>query len=384
MTPRQARLEDLESAATGLLVLDREWRILWASRSLEPLAAIPRDRWHGSKLWGVFPRLRGNREARVLRSTMADGVHRTFRLEYRDEHAGGVFDIGVSASTRETLLLEIHDVSALLDASGQLGADADAALLRALAREFREAASASARLLAETEAASRARTSFLATVSHELRTPLTALAGYGELLADGILGDLTTAQEDAVDRMRAVTTQLTSIIDRILEYSDLESGNQAVHLAPADACFVAREVASVVGPMAERKHIAFELDVPDMEVPFMSDAAMVQQIVLNLAENAVKFTDTGVVTLRVRWDNGCLNFVVEDTGPGIAAEDQPRLFQPFTQLSNGLTRSHGGTGLGLYVSSRLARLLGARIEVSSLEGEGSAFELSIPLDSDGD
>src|SRR5690606_34512267 len=114
MTTVDSQLEALEAAATGLLVLDRNWRIVWANNAVATMAAVPADRWRGARVWDVLPRLRGHAETRAVRRTRTDGEPRSFRIEYRDEQVGGVFDVGVARATNGYLLLEVHDVSALL------------------------------------------------------------------------------------------------------------------------------------------------------------------------------------------------------------------------------------------------------------------------------
>ena len=236
-----------------------------------------------------------------------------------------------------------------------------------------------ARLLVEADTARTTQAAFLATVSHELRTPLTALTGYGELLADEILGPLTGEQGDVVDRMRTVTHQLTGMIEEILTYSSLEAGRELVRPAPTDLAEVAAAVAAVVGPLAAQKGLAFAATVAPGLPPLVTDGAKLRQILLNMAGNAVKFTARGSVRLDVSAADGVVRCAVADTGIGIAAGDLGRLFQPFTQLDMGLTRRHGGTGLGLYIAQRLAQLLGGRIAVVSTPQVGSLFTLELPV-----
>src|SRR5690606_4985437 len=138
------------------------------------------------------------------------------------------------------------------------------------------------------------------------------------------------------------------------------------------------QVMAVAEPLAHQKHIEFVVDLPAEELKLISDADKIRRILVNLTGNAVKFTDEGRVTLSARREDRGVRFKVNDTGPGISSSDLERLFQPFGQLDTGLTRRHGGTGLGLYISSRLAELLGGRIDVSSRIASGSTFELFVP------
>jgi signal transduction histidine kinase len=237
-----------------------------------------------------------------------------------------------------------------------------------------------AELLERAQDADRAKSRFLATVSHELRTPLTALAGYGELLADQVIGPLSEAQLDVLERMRSVTTHLASVIEEVLAFSSLDEGREVVRLTDFLAADLLRATAAVIEPLARSKHIGFQWSVPDAPIRMTSDVDKIRQILVNLAGNAVKFTDTGEVRLELARGDREVRFAVSDTGIGIQAADLTRLFKPFAQLDTTLTRRHGGTGLGLYISRSLAELLGGVIEVDSAPGSGSTFTLIVPAD----
>ncbi len=229
-------------------------------------------------------------------------------------------------------------------------------------------------------AADRAKSRFLATVSHELRTPLTALAGYEELLADQVIGPLSENQLDVLERMRSVTQHLATVIEEVLAFSSLDEGRETVRPTDFLAADLLRAVAAVVEPLARQKQLAFATHAPRDAIRITSDVDKVRQILVNLASNAVKFTDAGTVVLELQAGEGVVCFIVRDTGIGIARRDVDRLFRPFAQLDTGLTRRHGGTGLGLYISRGLAELLGGRLEVMSELGKGSAFTLVLPAD----
>jgi signal transduction histidine kinase len=237
-----------------------------------------------------------------------------------------------------------------------------------------------AELLERAQDADRAKSRFLATVSHELRTPLTALAGYGELLADQVIGPLSEAQLDVLERMRSVTAHLAAVIEEVLAFSSLDEGREIVRLSDFLAADLIRATATVIEPLAKQKHLDFRCDVPDAPIRITSDIDKIRQILVNLAGNAVKFTDKGEVRLELSRHDGEVRFAVSDTGIGIHARDVERLFKPFAQLDTTLTRRHGGTGLGLYISRSLAELLGGRIELTSELGVGSRFTLVVPAD----
>jgi signal transduction histidine kinase len=256
--------------------------------------------------------------------------------------------------------------------------DVDERRLRVLA-DHASLALWKARLVEEALAANETKSNFLAMVSHELRTPLTALTGYGELLADEIMGPLTSGQHEIVERVRAVTHQLTAMIEEILTFSSLEAGRELVRPRPTDTGELLNAVTSVIEPLAEAKGLGFTCHAAPALPSLVTDPDKTRQILVNLAGNAVKFTDRGEVRVEVTPERGGgIRFAVHDTGVGIAAPDLNRLFQPFTQLDTGLTRRYGGTGLGLYISRGLAELLGGRVEVDSAPGRGSTFALVLP------
>ena len=242
-----------------------------------------------------------------------------------------------------------------------------------------------ARLLEEAREGDAAKTSLLATLSHELRTPLTALEGYGELLEDEILGPLAPAQRDVIVRLRTVSRHLSSLIEDILTYASLEADRVVARLSKVSVDEVVDTLYPFVEPLAREKGIRFQVDVEDNLPTLTTDEPKVRQILINLCQNAVKFTEQGEVQVRVsRGSPGAdglptIRCTVKDTGVGIAAPDLQRLFRPFSQVDSSLSRRHGGTGLGLYISRRLATLLGGRIEVVSRPGEGSAFTLVLPV-----
>jgi signal transduction histidine kinase len=235
-------------------------------------------------------------------------------------------------------------------------------------------------LYEQAQAGDAAKGRFLATISHELRTPLTALTGYEELLSDQVIGPLSEAQLDVLARMRTVTEHLASMIEEVLAYTSLEAGREIVRPTEFLAGDLVVAAAAVVEPAARRKQVAVICESSVEPIRMISDVDKARQILVNLATNAVKFTDAGEVRLGVTRDVDEVRFSVRDTGIGIAAADLARLFQPFAQLETGLTRRYGGTGLGLYISRRLAGMLGGRVEVESTPNGGSTFTLVLPIE----
>lgn len=229
--------------------------------------------------------------------------------------------------------------------------------------------------------ANTAKSEFLATVSHELRTPLTGILGYAELLA---ATDPRPDQRPRIDHLRAAGQTLSALIDDLLDLSRIEAGRMAVTPAPFDLPDLLEQVTALVAPVAAKKGLLLTLaPAPDLPRTVAGDARRITQILLNLLNNAVKFTDAGSVTLTVRRDGGAIGFAVTDTGIGIAGADLPRLFRRFGQIDGSNSRNHGGTGLGLAISRGLAEAMGGSLAVTSREGAGSTFTLRIPLPASG-
>jgi two-component system, sensor histidine kinase and response regulator len=230
------------------------------------------------------------------------------------------------------------------------------------------------------EGANTAKSNFLAVMSHELRTPLSAIIGYEELLADGITGPVNDAQKHQLGRMKASAQHLLHLIDQILSYSRVDAGREIVQLEDIDANEVAHDAATLVEPLAREKGLPLEVVPIGYPLAMRTDSGKVRQILVNLLSNAVKFTPSGRVTLVVQHDGAIVRYVVRDTGIGIADEHRDRIFDAFWQVEQPSTRRVGGTGLGLSVTRRLARLLGGDVIVTSKVGEGSAFIVSLPLE----
>jgi signal transduction histidine kinase len=240
------------------------------------------------------------------------------------------------------------------------------------------------------EAASRAKSEFLATMSHEIRTPINAIIGYTDLLDMGIAGPLNEKQQGHIDRIRISGKHLTGLVNEVLDLSRIDAGQMQIAREAAslrDACDTA---VALIAPLAATKGVELEQECDD-EGHYMGDPQRVQQVLANLLTNAVKFTPAGgritiKTTAHVRnapfADGGPTRewgtIAVEDTGIGIHADQLERVFQPFVQADSGYTRTHGGAGLGLAISMRLAHLMGGGVTVESEPGRGSRFTLWLP------
>lgn len=247
--------------------------------------------------------------------------------------------------------------------------------------EREERAAELARLNADLERAARAKDSFLASMSHELRTPLTGILGATELLRTGVHGPLTERQKRSLGYVEEAGRHLLALLSDILDLAKI--GAERLSLA-SDACSlgeVCESALSMVRSEARRKGIDLSLTMPPAPVRFVADGRRLRQVLVNLLSNAVKFTPGGgrvVLGAEAEAEKGELRFEVRDTGPGIAPEDLPRLFKPFTQLDTRLSREHAGTGLGLALVRSLTEAHGGRVEAESEPGRGSLFRVVLP------
>ncbi|HEX7119557.1 MAG TPA: ATP-binding protein [Longimicrobiales bacterium] len=235
-----------------------------------------------------------------------------------------------------------------------------------------------ARLYEEAQAANRAKADFLAVMSHELRTPLNAVIGFADLLKAEVSGPVNEQQREQLERIVASAQHQLRLIDEILTYSRTEAGKEEIHVEPTDVRAVASSAAGAAGPLARRKGLEFQVHLPGTPISIRTDPGKLRQILLNLLLNAVKFTERGSVTMRARLEDHGARIEVRDTGIGIPPEQQSRIFEPFVQVEAALTREKGGTGLGLAVARRLARMLGGDITVESRPGAGSTFTVRVP------
>ncbi|WP_296510640.1 response regulator [Rhodoferax sp.] len=232
------------------------------------------------------------------------------------------------------------------------------------------------------EAANRGKSQFLANMSHELRTPFNGMLGMMSLLEST---PLTMAQADYIKTAKGSATHLLTLLNDILDVSSLEAGKMTLSPGPTQLSALLHEVESLMQPLAADKKLAFSI-VSQIEMPpwVLADSTRLKQILFNLVNNAIKFTDHGSVTLTVdsrpRTDGNIgLAFLIQDTGIGMDDHVLSGLFQRFYQVDGGLARKFGGTGLGLEISQTLARMMGGAIEVESKAGMGSVFTLHLPF-----
>jgi GAF domain-containing protein len=229
------------------------------------------------------------------------------------------------------------------------------------------------------EVASQHKSQFLANMSHELRTPLNAILGYTELMADGIYGELPEKTLGVLKRLESNGRHLLGLINDVLDLSKIEAGQLTLDLSDYSLEDIAQTVRSTLEPLAADKKLVFKVDVAPKLPAGHGDGRRLTQVLINLVGNAIKFTDTGEVVIKAGATDGSFHLSVRDTGPGISAADQAKLFQEFRQADNAITRKKGGTGLGLAISKRIVEMHGGKIWVESQVGKGSTFSFTVPV-----
>jgi signal transduction histidine kinase len=246
------------------------------------------------------------------------------------------------------------------------------------ARLFSEIAQKSRQL--ETE--SRHKSQFLANMSHELRTPLNAILGYNQLMLNNIYGETNDRMRTVLARVQSNGKHLLGLINDVLDLSKIEAGQLTLTVSDYSMKQIVYSVSAAVEPLLAEKRLGFKVDIPADLPPGRGDGRRLTQVLLNLVSNAIKFTDAGVVSISVKPTDRDFTVAIRDTGPGIAAADQVRIFEEFQQADSSVTKKKGGSGLGLSIAKRIVNMHGGDLWVESDVGYGATFYFKIPISVD--
>jgi PAS domain S-box-containing protein len=295
--------------------------------------------------------------------------------------------VGFAKVTRDLTERKASEQRAIEDArrlaareAQRAAAESQASQMRELAERLKTQADELERRTREAEKANRAKGEFLAAMSHELRTPLNAISGYTQLLLMGLSGTLTEEQRTQLGRIQRSQEHLLGIINDILNFSRIEAGQVAYEMGAVAIYDVLDSVAQMVALQVESKRLDLKIGRCARDVVAYADRSKVEQIVLNLISNAVKFTgDGGMIELTCERQQQQIVLKVRDSGIGIPSDQIESIFEPFVQVGRSLAKPKEGTGLGLAISRDLARAMRGDLSVESTEGKGATFTLALPV-----
>ena len=366
----------LESSPLGISMVKPDGTVLFANTRMVEMFGLPREQFFHSNTSDFY-------DDPSEREKIIEWLRKGFRVrevEIMLKRAGGsTFPALTSFESAhldgsEAFFVWIQDISDRKRVEIELQASRE--VLEEQAAELRDLAETYAIEKLRAEQATLAKSEFLANMSHEIRTPMNAIVGLSGLALET---ELTPQQADYLAKIQTAARSLTRIINDILDFSKIEAGKQELELVDFDLNDTLNNVAAVLAMEVEKKGLEMFVSIaPDVPTELVGDPLRTGQILLNLANNAVKFADGGEVIIRV-WtekkdaDRVLLGFSIEDSGIGLSEEAQANLFGAFSQADGSTTRKYGGTGLGLVISKRLVEMMGGTIGVESTVGKGSTF-----------
>lgn len=340
----------LHSIADGVIVFDRDWKATLANPAIRSMLEIPLEQVVGRNFRELIKHPGLSAHSRGLLYAMAEQETQppSFRIEWNGK------TLSVSAA-------QVYETQN--DTNVNVGT---VAVFRDFTRE------------AELE---KLKSTFVAMVSHELRTPLSAILGYSEMFKEAIYGPMNEKQVNMADRIMKNTKRLLGLINDLLDQAQMEAGKLTIQMGPVRPSDLLESLHGLMDKSAADKHLRLTSEIdPDLPDTLNGDAARLQQILVNLVSNAVKFTEQGWIRVKLfrprenRW-----GIVVSDTGGGIPQSEIPHIFDTFRQVDGAATRVHRGFGLGLSIVKQLVQMMNGEIEVQSTLGEGTTFIITLPL-----
>nr|WP_256369090.1 PAS domain S-box protein [Duganella vulcania] len=352
-----------EMSPLGIALTDAEGKYVEFNDAFRAICGYSDEELRALDYWTLTPPEYADAEQRQLESLQRTGRYGPYEKEYLQKSGARVpirlNGVTVKLQGRDCIWSIVEDISPQKRSE----------------RAMREAQMAA-------ESANLAKSEFLANMSHEIRTPMNAVLGMAQLMADT---DLSSRQREFLDMIRGAGQSLLAILNDILDFSKIEAGCMELEPAPFRLSEVLDALAGIMKANAAERALELEITVgPDVPDALVGDALRLRQVLINLAGNAIKFTERGGVSVLVelveRHDDLCsLRLQVRDTGIGMDSAHQARLFMAFSQGDASMTRRFGGTGLGLAICRRLVLLMGGTIDVQSQSGEGSVFSVTVPL-----
>jgi PAS domain S-box-containing protein len=359
----ETRYRLLADRATDIISLTSvDGNLVYVSPSVEAVTGYPPEFLLGNSIYTAIhskdlPNFQ-NFYQELIDGDRAPGSPIRYRVRHRDGR--WIWIEGNPSPIRDAATGGVEFVDVSRDVSEQVGLEASLEAARK-----------------EAERSARVKTEFLANMSHEIRTPLTSIVGFAGFLEEMKLSEPAGRY---VDRVVSASRTLLAIVNDILDFSKLEAGRLEIKPRPCDAAQCARDVLELFLPQAEAKGVKLDVVAGRLPPRVMVDPDRLRQVLMNLAGNAVKFTQTGTVKVEVNYDAEAQRLLckVSDTGPGLDTEARSKLFQRFSQVDGSMTRAHGGTGLGLAICKGLIDAMGGKIGVKSRKGKGATFWFELP------
>lgn len=337
---------------------------------------LPPEEFVGKSIYEVLPKPSADRAMRFVTNAIRTRDIQRYEYQLPYEGAPHYYESRMVPLHEDRVLAIIRDITAQKHAEQALKTE-QATLEQRVAERTAALRDTNVQLVH----ALQTRDEFMSNVSHELRTPLTAILAFSDLLQRQLYGPLTERQATAMANIKGSAQHLLNLINDLLDISKIEAGQLALNVAPVDVVGVCQDSLLAIAATAQKKNLHVSTTFDSNVTTMIADPMRLEQILINLLGNAVKFTpDNGSIGLEVRGDTvaNAVIFTVWDTGIGIATDDFTRIFKPFVQLDSGLTREYGGSGLGLALVESLVEMHGGAITVESKVDAGSRFIISLP------